>query len=63
VKIDPARFNADPAEVARTLLFTDATPSTRAAIDKALADKTDKKDKTPAFLAGLVIGSPDFQRR
>jgi len=63
VKIDPARFNADPAEVARTLLFTDATPSTRAAIDKALADKADKKDKTPAFLAGLVIGSPDFQRR
>jgi uncharacterized protein (DUF1800 family) len=60
VKIDPARFNADPSEVARTLLFTNATPSTRAAIDKALEDK---KDKTPAFLAGLVIGSPDFQRR
>ncbi|MDP8978976.1 MAG: DUF1800 domain-containing protein [Acidobacteriota bacterium] len=60
VKIDQTRFNADPADVARALLFTDATPSTRAAIDKALEDK---KDKTPAFLAGLVIGSPDFQRR
>ena len=60
VKIDPARFNADPGEVARTLLFTDATPSTRAAIDKAFEDQ---KNKTPAFLAGLVIGSPDFQRR
>ena len=60
VKVDAARFGSDPVEVAKTLLFRTVSPQTRAAIAKALEEQ---KQKTPALLAGLVIGSPDFQRR
>jgi uncharacterized protein (DUF1800 family) len=60
VKVDVSRFGNDPVAVAKTLLLRNASPQTRTAIQKALEDK---KQKTPALVAGLVIGSPDFQRR
>ena len=66
VKLDPTRFRDEPALVARQVLFTDASPQTREAIEKALAEHKDKNPQaapTPAMVAGLVIGSPDFQRR
>jgi len=65
VRVDITRFSNDPAETARLVLFTDATPQTRAAIDTALADQKSKDPKvvTQALSAGLVLGSPDFQRR
>ena len=53
VTLDVSRFSADPAEAARQLLFTDAKPETLAAIAKA----------TNAPVTGLLLGSPDFQRR
>jgi hypothetical protein len=61
VKVETSRFDVKPERVARQVLFRDATSQTRDAINKALADRKDK-DK-PAVVAGLVIGSPDFQRR
>ena len=60
VKVDAARFGNAPIAVAKMLLYRNATPQTEKAIEKALADQ---KQKTPALVAGLVIGSPDFQRR
>ena len=60
VKVDLTSFGSDPVAVAKTLLFRTASPQTRAAIEKALEAQ---KQKTPALVAGLVIGSPDFQRR
>jgi len=66
VKLDPTRFKDEPGQVARQVLFTDASPQTREAIEKALAEHKDKNPQaapTPAMVAGLVIGSPDFQRR
>jgi uncharacterized protein (DUF1800 family) len=65
VRVDTARFVDDPVETARQVLFTDASPETRDAIAKALLDQKDKNPgaSTPALVAGLVIGSPDFQRR
>jgi uncharacterized protein (DUF1800 family) len=65
-KVDQARFNEDPAHTARLMLFTNPTATTRDAIDKAIADQKTKNPKappSPALVAGLVIGSPDFQRR
>jgi uncharacterized protein (DUF1800 family) len=53
VKLDVSRFSSDPAEAARQLLFVDAKPETLAAIAKA----------TNAPVPGLLLGSPDFQRR
>ena len=60
VKVDTRRFGNNPEMVAKTLMYRSASPQTRAAINKALLDQ---KQKTPALVAGLVIGSPDFQRR
>jgi uncharacterized protein (DUF1800 family) len=65
-KVDQARFKDDPAHTARLMLFTNPTAPTRDAIDKAIADQKAKNPKappSPALVAGLVIGSPDFQRR
>jgi len=59
VKVDVSRFGDDPSEVAKALMFRAMSPQTRAAIDKALEDK----QKNPALVAALVIGSPDFQKR
>ena len=60
VKVDTRRFGNNPEMVAKTLMYRSASPQTRAALNKALLDQ---KQKTPAVVAGLVIGSPDFQRR
>jgi uncharacterized protein (DUF1800 family) len=59
VKVDVSRFGNDPAEVAKALMFRAMSPQTREAIDKTLGDK----QKNPALVAALVIGSPDFQKR
>lgn len=66
VKVDAARFSDDVSRVARQVLFTDPSAQTREAIVKALADQKSKDPNaptSPALVAGLVIGSPDFQRR
>ncbi len=65
-RVDQARFKDDPVHTARMMLFTNPTAPTREAIEKALAEEKTKKPNTPpspALVAGLVIGSPDFQRR
>jgi uncharacterized protein (DUF1800 family) len=65
-KVDQARFKEDPAHTARLMLFTNPSAGTRDAIDRALAEQKEKNPKaapSPALVAGLVIGSPDFQRR
>ena len=58
-KVDANRFENDPAAVARQVLFHDPTQQTLDSIEKALA----QGEPTPALVAGLVLGSPDFQRR
>jgi uncharacterized protein (DUF1800 family) len=65
-KVDQTRFKDDPAHTARLMLFTNPTAPTRDAIDRAIADEKAKNPKappSPSLVAGLVIGSPDFQRR
>jgi len=65
-KVDQARFHEDPAHTERMMLFTNPTAPTKNAIDKAIAEQKAKNPKappSPALVAGLVIGSPDFQRR
>ncbi len=55
-KMDASLFNGSSDEVARQVLFTDARPETLAAIDKQV-----QSAKAP--MVGLLLGSPDFQRR
>ncbi|MEO8024907.1 MAG: DUF1800 domain-containing protein [Bryobacteraceae bacterium] len=52
--------------IAKALLNRDVTPQTRSAIEKALEEQVKKNPKaqpSAAIIAGLVLGSPDFQRR
>ena len=60
VTVDPSRLaGKDEPAIARDLLGRDASPQTQAALEKGL----EGKDRTPPFIASLVLGSPDFQRR
>lgn len=77
VKVNVSAWQAeaakDPMLLAQTLLVCDPSPQTRSAIQKMLDDPALQKQLTtnakagppqiPSLVAGLVIGSPDFQRR
>lgn len=54
IKVDSAQFPDDPAAAAHSLLFTSASEATLNAISQQ-AD--------PAVVAGMLLGSPDFQRK
>ena len=62
VRVAAERFgsNADPDAVSRALLGRTLSPETKAALGAKLKEQT---EVTPALVAGLVIGSPEFQRR
>jgi uncharacterized protein (DUF1800 family) len=65
-QIDPGKFPVDPSDAARKLLFAEASPQTLEAIGKALEDQKQENPDQPVsggLIAGLVLGSPDFQRR
>jgi uncharacterized protein (DUF1800 family) len=59
VKVDEGAFDTSAAAVARQLLFHEPSKQTLDSIEKAVA----QREPTPALVAGLVLGSPDFQRR
>jgi uncharacterized protein (DUF1800 family) len=60
VTLDPSRLaGKDEPGIARDLLGRETSPQTQAAIENGL----EGKEKTPAFIASLVLSSPDFQRR
>ncbi len=59
IKVDASRYPDDPAKTAKLVMFREPTKQTKEAMVKALADKK----PTPDLVAGLVLGSPDFQRR
>jgi uncharacterized protein (DUF1800 family) len=58
-KVDASAFENSAAVVARQVLFHEPARQTLDSIEKALA----QREPTPALVAGLVLGSPDFQRR
>jgi uncharacterized protein (DUF1800 family) len=56
-RFEPLGTNA--AAIARELLGTEPSPQTLEAIQKGV----EGKEPTPRYIAGLVMGSPDFQKR
>jgi uncharacterized protein (DUF1800 family) len=54
INVDSAQFTASAPEIERAILMSDPSPDTQAAIDATQLG--------PA-IAGLTLGSPDFQRR
>jgi hypothetical protein len=68
VKLDAKQFDNDPARAARQVLFADASTATLDSIRKAVADQMQKStnpngEPSSTMVAGLVLGSPEFQRR
>ncbi len=71
VTVDSKKFSSVPQTTAKQLLFTNASSQTLDAIAKSLAAPKPKKNEkpvkpappNPGLVAGLVLGSPDFQRR
>ena len=60
VKLNGARWDGKDADfIARDLLGGDASAQTHEAIQKGL----EGKEPTPRLLGGLVLSSPDFQKR
>ena len=65
-QVDQSRFPNVPADAARRLLFTSPSSQTLDAIAKAVDGQKRKNPDQPVnggLIAGLVLGSPDFQRR
>ncbi|MEO8371106.1 MAG: DUF1800 domain-containing protein [Candidatus Solibacter sp.] len=60
VSVDASRWQGlDQASIARSLLGHEASPQTLEALATGLAGK----NPSPAVVASLVLGSPDFERR
>lgn len=60
IKLDLARFRGkDAAAIAREVLNRDASPQTLAAIEKGMQGKP----ANPGPIIGLLMSSPEFQRR
>lgn len=77
IKVDFAEWQTiaekDPMELAHAILEQNPSEQTKAAIEKTLSDPELQKQlaanakagppQLPSLIAGLTIGSPDFQRR
>ncbi len=62
VKVDAAQFAGEPAQIEHKLLLTDASADAQAAIETGLAAQKPGA-QSGGMVAGLTLGSPDFQRR
>jgi uncharacterized protein (DUF1800 family) len=63
VSVDPAQFSGDPLEIERRILLTSPSLDAQAAIEAGLTQPADKPRPVGPLVAGLTLGSPDFQKR
>jgi len=59
IRVDQSQFDDNVAATGRQVLFHEPSKQTLDSIGKALT----QRDPSPGLVAGLVLGSPDFQRR
>jgi hypothetical protein len=62
IRVDTSQFSGDPSQIERRILLADPSRDAQDAIEAALADRKDFAHAGP-LVAGLTLGSPDFQRR
>jgi uncharacterized protein (DUF1800 family) len=64
VKVEPDKLSAVPESAARQVLFHEAEKETLESIKAAIQDAThDNSGVGSGFVAGMLLGSPEFQRR
>jgi uncharacterized protein (DUF1800 family) len=64
VKVDVSRFAGNPEQIETGLLLTEPSPDALAAIEAGLdQQKNITTERMGSLVAGLTLGSPDFQRR
>jgi uncharacterized protein (DUF1800 family) len=66
VKVDLTQFTGDAAQIEHNILLTDASAASQSAIEAGLSPDQNPVSRQPAAgprIAGLTLGSPDFQRR
>ena len=65
VKVDVTQFSGESGQIEHNILLADASPVSQSAIQAGIDDATQKNSKAPTgpMVAGLTMGSPDFQRR
>jgi uncharacterized protein (DUF1800 family) len=63
VKVDVTQFSGDPAAIERSILLTEPSADAKAAIEAGLAEQANQTRQIGPLVAGLTLGSPDFQRR
>ena len=61
VKVDLTQFSGDAAQIERNILLTDASAPSQSAIEAGMAESN--QPAAGPRIAGLTLGSPDFQRR
>lgn len=61
VKVDLTQFAGDTAQIEHNILLADASPASQSAIQSGIAEST--QPAAGPRIAGLTLGSPDFQRR
>jgi uncharacterized protein (DUF1800 family) len=65
VKVDAGKFTGDPLQIEQSILLIPASPGAQEAIAAGIEALTApaQQQKTGSMVAGLTLGSPDFQRR
>jgi uncharacterized protein (DUF1800 family) len=64
VKVDIAQFSGDTSQIERNILLADASPVSQSAIQAGIEEAKAAPNKPIGpMVAGLTLGSPDFQRR
>jgi len=63
VKVDTAQFGAEPLAIERQILLTPPSADAQAAIQAGIAEQQGQAKQIGPLVAGLTLGSPDFQRR
>lgn len=61
VKVDLTQFSGNAAEIEHNILLTDASAASQSAIEAGIAESN--QPTAGPRIAGLTLGSPDFQRR
>jgi hypothetical protein len=63
VKVDTAQFTGDPIQIEKRILLTNPSADAEAAIQAGLDPALQKGKPSGPLVAGLTMGSPDFQKR